>query len=126
MLDPDKLAQAAAAVAVGALATAAAAPVVAAGKAVWGWLRGKLSGTDAAIADAVEAAPDKPSAATKLTGVLQDLLHDRPDLAAELRELLERHGAPAGAVVQTATTTGHGNQTAQVAGQGNKVTLGKG
>jgi hypothetical protein len=58
MVDTEKLIQASAAAAVGALTKAAAEPALSAGRAVWDWLKGKLGGTDAAVAAEVE--PRRP------------------------------------------------------------------
>jgi hypothetical protein len=59
-----------------------------------------------------------------VTGLLQDLLHDRPGLAEELRRLLEAGGG-AQAVTQSANVSGNDNAVGQIAGSGNTVTIGK-
>ena len=124
MVDTDQLVQAAAAAAVGALTKAAAEPALSAGRAVWDWLKAKLGGTAAAVAAEVEAGPARPSAAPKVTGLLQDLLHDRPDLAEELRRLLDACGGSR-SVKQTANVSGSNSAVGQVAGSGNTVRIGQ-
>jgi hypothetical protein len=94
---------------------------VSGGKSLWGWLRGKVSGTDAAVLEQVAAAPEKASAPDKLRGVLRDLLDDKPELAEELAALLKEL-APA-APTQAATVTGDHNSVVQIAGNGAKVTV---
>lgn len=87
-MDTDKLIAAAAAAAVGAFAKSAAEGVGATGRAVWGWIKGKVSGTDAATVEAVEAAPERPSTPDRIVGLLKDLLHENPAAAKELLALL--------------------------------------
>jgi hypothetical protein len=112
----------AATAAVGALTKAAAEPALAAGRAVWTWITGKATGEDAATVAAIEAAPAKPSARTKVTALLQDALHDNPQAAADLQGLLDKAGGVQ-AITQTANVTGDGNKLANIAGAVNTVTM---
>lgn len=118
----DKLIETAVSAMVGALAKSAAEPVVAAGKSAWHWLRGKLSPAEAHTAQAIEAAPEKASARSKLTGLLQDTLENDVKAEAELRALL---GGDAGlhAINQSLVVTGNNNKTAQLAGDQNKLQI---
>ncbi len=118
----DSLVETATNAAVGALTKAAVEPALAAGRKVWDWLRGRVAGDDARTVAAIEADPAKPSAPTKITALLQDLLHDNPDAIAQLRALLEGAGGLQ-AINQTANITGDNNKVAQVAGTGNKVRI---
>ena len=122
-MEMEKLIGAAAAAVVGALTKAAAEPALAAGQKVWAWLKGKVSGEDARTAAAVEADPAKPSAATKVTALLQDLLHGNPAAAEELRRLLDGAGGVQ-AIAQTANVTGNSNVVGQLAGTGNTMNVG--
>jgi len=119
----DKLMEAAATAAIGALTKAAAEPALTAGRKVWDWLRGKLTDNAAATAADVDADPGKASARTKVTGLLQDVLEGNPDAAAELRKLLDDSGGIQ-AITQSLTVTGNANKVAQVAGDKNKVRIG--
>ena len=119
----DTLVEAAASAAIGALTKAAAEPALTAGRKVWGWLKGKLTGNAVATAADVDAVPSKASARSKVTGLLQDVLEGNPDAAAELRELLDESGGVQ-AITQTANVTGDNNTFAQVAGDRNKVRIG--
>lgn len=120
-MDTEKLIAAAATAAVGAFAKSAAEGVGATGRKVWGWIKGRVSGADAATVAAVEAAPEKPSTPDKIIGLLKDLLHENPAAAKDLLALL---GGEAGihAITQHATTSG-GSVVSQVAGSGNEVKI---
>jgi len=122
-MDTDKLIQAAAGAAIGALTKAAAEPALAAGRKVWDWLKGRLTGAGAATAAAVEADPAKPSAPDKVTALLKDALHGNATAAEELRRLLDAHGGVQ-AITQTANFQGNQNVVAQIAGSGNTVNAG--
>jgi hypothetical protein len=124
-MDTEKLVAAAVAAVVGTLTKAAAEPLVAAGGKVWAWIKGKVSGRDAETVAAVEAEPQKPSAKTKVTALLQDLLHDNPAAAKELADLLGGE-ASIQAITQIANVTGHGNVTTQIGGTGNTTTVRQG
>lgn len=119
-MDIEKLVAAAVAAVVGALTKAAAEPLVAAGGKAWTWLKGKVPGAEAATIAAIEADPAKPSARNRIAALLQDVLHENPAAAKELAELL---GGEAGVQIinQTATVTGDGNITSQIAGSGNAI-----
>ena len=119
----DKLVEAAAGAAIGALTKAAAEPALSAGRKVWDWLKGKLSGDDERIAALVEAEPSRPSAPTKVTALLQDLLHGDAAAVEELRRLLGEQGGVQ-AITQTANFKGSGNKVAQTAGDNNKTRIG--
>jgi hypothetical protein len=119
----DELVEAAAGAAIGALTKVAAEPALTAGRKVWDWLKGKLSGDDQKTAAAVEAEPTKPSASTKVTALLQDLLHGNIAAVDELRRLLDAQGGIQ-AITQTASFTGDSNKVAQVAGNNNKTRIG--
>ncbi|MEH3064683.1 MAG: hypothetical protein PGN33_18725 [Methylobacterium radiotolerans] len=124
MLDSEKLVQAAAAAVIGALTKVAAEPALSAGAKVWGWLKGQLGGTNASVAADVEAEPARPSSASKVNGLLQDLLHDEPGRMKELQQLLDEGGGSQ-AIAQTANASG-GSVVAQIVGSGNSVSTGKG
>lgn len=117
----DDLIRAAATAAIGALTKSAAEPLLATGQKVWTWLKGKLTGTDASLAEAVEAEPAKPSTPERITALLKDLLYDNPTGIEELKKLLGGD-AQVQAINQTATVTGNKNQVFQVAGDGNMIT----
>ena len=119
----EKLIEAAASAAIGALTKAAAEPALSAGRKVWDWLKGKLAGDDARTAAAVEDEPSKPSAATKVTAMLQDVLDDNPQAVEELRHLLDAQGGVQ-TISQTANFTGNNNKVAQTAGNNNKIRIG--
>jgi len=122
---PEALVAEAVKAAIGSLVKDAVPAAIQAGGKVWAWIRRTLAGKpagEAAIA-AVEADPAKPSAAKKLEAALTEALEEKPELAEELAAVL------AGSswrqiVTQTATNTGDGNKTGQVAGQGNTTTIG--
>jgi hypothetical protein len=122
-MDTEKLVAAAVAAVVGTLTKQTTESVVAAGGKVWAWIKGKVDGTeDASTVTAVEADPRKASARTKVTALLQDLLHDNPAAAKELADLL---GGEAGvqAITQSASVSGNENTTNQIAGSGNTVNI---
>ena len=116
MTDIAILATEAAKAAVAVLAKETAGAATAGAGRLGGWVKGKLAGS--AVVAAVEAAPDKPSSATRLAGELQALLEDRPELAAELQALVRE---AATAAVQTAIITGDGSAINQIVGSGNTV-----
>jgi hypothetical protein len=100
-------------------ATLAVKGAVAGGKPIFGWIKSKLSGTNAALADEVAAAPEKASAPAKLQAVLTDLLEEQPGLKEELAALLKGLGVEGPS--QTATIKGDNNQTVQIVGSGNSI-----
>lgn len=118
-MDPQTLAAVAVAAIVSSLTRAATESAVAAGGKVWAWLKGKLTGSEAETAAAIEAAPGKASAKPKIEALLQDTLEGRPDLLKELEALLRDSGVSS-AVTQTAI--GNTGTTTQIAGDGNKIT----
>lgn len=117
-MDTDKLIAAAVTAVVGTLTKSAAEPILAAGGKAWSWLKEKLTGNAAATAAEVEADPSKPSARSKLTGLLQDLLHDDPAAVKELTALLGGEGGVQ-TITQTANVTGNNSIVQQLAGSGN-------
>jgi hypothetical protein len=119
----EKLIEAAVAAVAGALVKAAAEPALSAGRKVWDWLKGRLSGGDAEAAKAIEAAPDRPSAPDKIRGLLKDVLYGDPAAGEALRALLTEAGVLP-AVTQTATVTGDHGRVVQIGGSGNQVTTG--
>ncbi len=122
---PEALVAEAVKAAIGALTKEAVGPALAAGGRVWAWVKGKLTGTEAqASVTAVEADPTKASARHKLFGALLELLEVHPGLANELDQALRESGYRE-AVAQTATVTGNQNTTAQMAGQGNTLNIGR-
>ncbi len=123
-MDTDELTKAAAAAAIGALTKVAAEPALGAGRRVWDWLKLKLGGKGAPAVAEVEADPSKRSAPAKVTALLQDLLDADPIFAGELRRILEEGGGVQ-AITQSANVQGDNNTTAQTAGSGNTVTLGR-
>lgn len=92
---------------------------VAGGKTVFGWIKSKLSGPNAALADDVAAAPEKASAPAKLQAVLTDLLEEQPHLKEELAALLKELGI--GGPSQTAKVKGNNNQVVQIVGTSNSI-----
>ena len=120
-MDTEKLVAEFTLAAVKELGKSAMAGGLDAGGKLWGWIKGKASGPDAAAIAAVEAAPQKPSSPDRVSAVLKDLLVDQPQLAQEMVRLLQDQGVVLSS--QTATTTGSGNATAQVAGSGNTVKI---
>ena len=123
-MDSDGLTKAAAAAAIGALTKAAAEPALAAGRRVWDWLKQKRGGEGGAVVAEVEADPSKRSAPAKVTAMLQDLLDAEPALAGELRRILDEGGGVQ-AITQSANVQGDNNTTAQAAGTGNTVSIGR-
>jgi hypothetical protein len=111
--------------AIGALTKEAVGPALAAGGRVWSWLKTKLTGTEAAATvAAVEAEPARASVQHKLSGAILELLETQPTLAAGLEQELRESGYRE-AVTQTANVAGNQNTTAQTAGQGNTVNIGR-
>ncbi len=92
---------------------------VAVGKSVFGWIKSKVSGTNAVIVAEIAAAPEKASAPVKLQAVLTDLLEEQPGLKEELAALLKELGV--GETSQTAMVKGNNNQTVQIVGSGNSI-----
>jgi hypothetical protein len=119
-MDMEKLAAEAAVAAVKELAVSGVKAGLAGGGRLWGWIRGKAGGADAAVLDAVAKAPEKASATDKVSGLLKDLLDGNPDLQEELAALLTEAKADA---VQQARAEGDGIVQVQVAGSGNPVTV---
>jgi hypothetical protein len=72
----------------------------------------------------VEADALKRSAPAKVTALLQDLLDAEPVLAGELRRILDEGGGVQ-AIAQTANVPSDNNATAQTAGSGNAITIGR-
>jgi hypothetical protein len=101
---------------------AAKQAAVGAGKAVWGWIKGKLTGEAGkeAVAD-LEKAPDAPENALALQAALTKVLKKEPESAAALAELLKARGVAV--TTQTMTVTGDSNKSVQASG-GSKVTIG--
>jgi hypothetical protein len=111
--------------AIGALTKEAVGPALAAGGRVWTWVKSKLAGTEVqAIVAVVEAKPAAASVPHKLSGAVRELLETQPELSSELEQVLRESGYRE-AVVQTANVTGNQNTTAQTAGQGNMVNIGR-
>jgi hypothetical protein len=92
-----------------------------AGKAVWNWVKGKLTGEAGreAVAE-LEAAPGEPENAQALQAALTKILKKEPEAAAALAELLKAHGAAV--TTQTATVIGDGNKIGQASG-GSTITI---
>ncbi|MFO1210084.1 MAG: hypothetical protein U1E40_12820 [Amaricoccus sp.] len=121
-MDMEKLAAEAAVAAVKELVQAGVTGGVAGVGKLWGWIRGKAPEGDAETVRKVEGDPGKASATANVTGLVMDILDDKPELQAELQRLLaEARGAAP--VVQEATQTGDGNVANQLAGDGNSVTV---
>jgi hypothetical protein len=116
----DELVKAATSAAVGALTKAAIEPALSGGRQVWDWIKTKISGDEARTASAIEATPDKPSTASKVAALLQDLLHENPTAAEELKALLNKHGGVQ-AITQTANVSGKNAKVTQIAGNNNTV-----
>jgi hypothetical protein len=128
MIDPVSLvltAVGAAASYVSAKAMRAADNAVdAAGEKVLDWIKGKLTGKAAGAAVAeLEAAPQSKDAQTELQDLLLARLGREPALADELSALLKGHGIQITRIEQSATQSGTGNKSAQVAGKNNKVDI---
>lgn len=122
-MDMEKLAAEAALAAIKELSKTAVEGGVAVGGKLWTWIRAKASGAEAAVVEAVAAAPEKASASNKVSGLLKDLLDGRPDLQAELEALLAE-ARKAGGVSQALNQSGTGHTAVQIAGDRNKVKLG--
>jgi hypothetical protein len=93
-----------------------------AGKAVWDWVKGKLTGEAGkeAVAD-LESAPAAPENALALQAALTKVLKKEPEAAAALAELLKAQGVAV--TTQTATAIGDGDKIGQASG-GSTVTIG--
>jgi hypothetical protein len=122
-MESSDLIKAAATTVIGALTKAALEPAVGAGAQLWAWLKARLAGPQAAVAAAVEAAPDDPGAADTVSGLLKSVLHRDPAAMEELRALLGAAGISG--TVQVAHASGAGIQVTQIAGSGNAVSYGR-
>jgi hypothetical protein len=93
-----------------------------AGKAVWDWVKGKLTGEAGkeAVAD-LESAPAAPENAQALQAALTKLLKKEPEAVAALAELLKAQGVAV--TTQTMTVIGDANKSGQASG-GSTVTIG--
>jgi hypothetical protein len=92
-----------------------------AGKSVWGWIKGKLTGPAGAeaVADA-ESAPDKPENAQALQAALTKALTKDPAVATALAKLLGEHGVSLS--TQSANVLSDNNKVGQASG-GSSVTI---
>ena len=125
-MEPATLAAAALAIVTPYLATfgqdAAKEAASSAGKAIWGWVKGKLTGEAGKEAVAnLEAAPGAPQSAQSLQAALIEALNKEPSAAEALAALLKHHGVAFPS--QTMTVTGDGNKSAQASG-GSTVKIG--
>jgi HEAT repeat protein len=86
-----------------------------AGKAVWDWIKGKLTGEAGkeAVAD-LEEAPAAPENALALQAALTKVLKKEPEAVAALAELLKAQGVAV--TTQTATAIGNRNTIIQASG----------
>ncbi len=92
-----------------------------AGKSVWDWIKGKLTGPAGAeaVADA-ESAPDKPENAQALQAALTKALTKDPGSVEALAKLLKDNGVSLSS--QTLNVTGSNNKTGQ-ADRGSSVNI---
>ncbi len=111
MIEIANLATAAVAALAGEIAKGAAGPVGA-------WIGRRLGGKRV---EDLAAAPDDPAATEALAKRLRAELEANPELAAELRALLD--GSGAAHAPQTATVSGDGGSIVQVQGEGNSVNI---
>jgi len=124
-MDPTTLAAAALAAVtpylVDAAKDAAKQAAAGAGKAVWDWVKGKLTGEAGkeAVSD-LEAAPAAPENALALQAALTKVLKKEPEAAAALAELLKAQGVAL--TMQTMTVTGDNNKSGQASG-GSTITI---
>jgi hypothetical protein len=121
----EKLLAALATAAVGAAAKEVAAGAVSGAKAVYVWIRGKLTspGGQEAVTH-LEQAPDASENQDALRAALVKLLKANPTLAEELKGLLPAEAQAN--ITQIANVSGAGARVAQVAGSGNVQNLGDG
>ncbi|MFZ1963013.1 MAG: hypothetical protein WAU78_06020 [Roseiarcus sp.] len=114
-MDPATLAGAALAVVTPYLVDAAKQAASSAGKAVWDWIKGKLTGEAGkeAVAD-LEEAPAAPENALALQAALTKVLKKEPEAVAALAELLKAQGVAV--TTQTATAIGNRNTIIQASG----------
>jgi len=102
---------------------AAKSAAVAAGKAIWEWVAGRLtSGFGPAAVQALEKRPDDTDNRQAVGIALSQYLKSNPAALAELGQLLEKAGVTS--ATQTANVSGGGNVVTQVAGSGNNVSIG--
>jgi hypothetical protein len=89
-------------------------------------LKSKLTGPPESQALAkLESNPSSSGARKSLEGLLEIRLEEDATFRSELLELLKSTGTVDQSVTQTMNVTGDSNASAQVAGRGNTVTLGK-
>jgi hypothetical protein len=121
----EKLIAAIATAAVGAAAKEVAAGAVSGAKAIFGWIKAKLTSPagQEVLAD-IEKAPDAAENQDALRAQLVKLLKATPALAEDLKALLPAEAQAS--ITQIANVSGAGARVAQVAGTGNQTNLGDG
>ncbi len=90
-----------------------------ANKAIWVWMKSKLTAPiHTQIIEQVEANPDNESKWGYVKLALEELLSENPELVGELKDMVTNARAPQSQVIKN---TGEGSKNTQISGDGNTV-----